>query len=91
MEEYFAPLKIPDKALERAIDLTEQYLPGRFQPDKTIQLLDEACAFCSTADQPVEAVTEAALRQALEDMIGQGIGRVEPQAQRNFALVHAQL
>ena len=77
MEEYFSPLRIPDAVLEKAIDLTDDFLPGRFQPDKSIQLLDEACAFCATDDQPKQEVTETILAQALEDMIGHSIVRAQ--------------
>lgn len=77
MEDYFAPLKIPDAMLRRAIELTEEYLPSRFQPDKSIQLLDEACAYCATADEPPAEVGEASLMQALEDIIGHSIARTE--------------
>jgi ATP-dependent Clp protease ATP-binding subunit ClpA len=73
MEEYFAPLRIPEAMLERAVALTEEYIPGRYQPDKSIQLLDEACAYCATADPPAAVVTEAMLHLALEDVTGHGI------------------
>lgn len=73
MEDYFAPLAIPETLLETVAALTDDYLPGRCQPDKSIQLLDEACAFCATASPPAPAVTEEFLRQALEDMIGHSI------------------
>lgn len=73
LEEFYAPLSVPDEALERAVALTDEYLPGRFQPDKAIQLLDEACAFCVTEPSAPERVTEAALVQALGDMVGHGI------------------
>jgi ATP-dependent Clp protease ATP-binding subunit ClpA len=75
MEDYYAPLKIPDAILKTAIELTEDYLPSRFQPDKSIQLVDEACAFCVTGETPPPVVTEDALREALEDIIGHSIAR----------------
>ena len=37
-------LIITDEALEAATDLSLEYLPGRKQPDRTIDLLDETCA-----------------------------------------------
>lgn len=75
MEAYFAPLKIPEAILSKVIELTEQYLPSRNQPDKSIQLLDEACAWCATATPPAAEVTEPALFQALEDMVGHSLVR----------------
>ena len=52
-------------------------MPSRFQPDKSIQLLDEACAYCATADPPAEVVSEASLMEALEDIIGHAAARAE--------------
>jgi ATP-dependent Clp protease ATP-binding subunit ClpA len=75
MAKYYDPLRIPDAILERAVELTEQYLPGRFQPDKSIQLLDEACAYCVTVEPPLGEVTEDALWNGLEDIIGHSIAR----------------
>ena len=37
-------LTISDGALSAAVDLSIRYLPGRFLPDKAIDLLDEGCA-----------------------------------------------
>lgn len=89
MEAYFSPLRISDTALEKTVGLTDDFLPGRFQPDKSIQLLDEACAYCSTADPPEPEVTETMLVRALEDMIGHSIvGRqklTEDQVYRSLA------
>ena len=73
MEAYFAPLGIPDEILRRAVGLTEDYLPSRFQPDKSIQLLDEACAFSVTQNPPLSEVSEEALWRALEDIIGHAV------------------
>lgn len=77
MLEYYSPLQIPDEVLERTVELTEEYIPGRYQPDKSIQLLDEACAYCVTADRPAEEVGEEALWSALEDIIGHSVVRSE--------------
>ena len=37
-------VQIGDAALEAAVSLSDQYLPGRFQPDKALDLIDEASA-----------------------------------------------
>lgn len=34
---------IPDDIVHEAIRLTDRHLPGRFQPDKSVDLLDSAC------------------------------------------------
>lgn len=75
MEEYFAPLRLPDAILARTVALTDLYLPGQFQPRKSIQVLDEACAICVTAEPPPAEVTEDALMQALETRIGKSVVR----------------
>ena len=61
---------------------TDEYLVGRNQPDKSIQLLDEACAFCVTADPalPEElrdaiAACEEATRQRGRGPVGGDRGR----------------
>jgi len=75
--DFYSPLHIPETVVDRAVDLTEEYLPNRFQPDKSIQLLDEACAYCMTADPPAAELTEEVLWQALEDTIGHSVIRTE--------------
>jgi ATP-dependent Clp protease ATP-binding subunit ClpC len=42
--ECYHSVSIPREALQAAVDLAVQYLPGRFLPDKAIDLMDEACA-----------------------------------------------
>ena len=37
-------LSITDEAIHAAVDLSRQYLPDRFLPDKAIDLVDEACS-----------------------------------------------
>ncbi|NNG15793.1 MAG: ATP-dependent Clp protease ATP-binding subunit [Gemmatimonadales bacterium] len=71
----FYDLPISDDILERTVELTEEYLLGRAQPRKSIQLLDEACAFAVMQDPPADDVTEAELWQALEGTIGHSIAR----------------
>jgi ATP-dependent Clp protease ATP-binding subunit ClpA len=77
MEEYFAPLKVPDAILSRAVQLTEEYLPSRFQPEKSLRLIDEACAYCMTTKPPLREVTDESLWQALEDITGHRVLRGE--------------
>ncbi|MDR3719725.1 MAG: AAA family ATPase [Bryobacteraceae bacterium] len=72
---YYSPLAIPEELLARIVDLTDEYLPSRYQPDKSIQLLDEACAFCVTSRPPRAEVDEQALWQALEDTIGHSVAQ----------------
>ncbi len=75
IRKFYASLSIPSEILGRAVALTEEHLPARAQPDKAIQLLDEACACCTTADPPLAEVTEEALLAVLEDLVGHGLLR----------------
>jgi ATP-dependent Clp protease ATP-binding subunit ClpA len=50
---------------------------ARAQPRKSIQLLDEACAYCVTRTPPLENVSTEALWQALQDTVGHSLLREE--------------
>lgn len=42
--ERYHNVKLPPETLRAAVELSVRYLPGRFLPDKAIDLMDEACA-----------------------------------------------
>ena len=42
--ERYHNVKLPQETLRAAVELSVRYLPGRFLPDKAIDLVDEACA-----------------------------------------------
>jgi ATP-dependent Clp protease ATP-binding subunit ClpA len=69
LEAHFA-VSIPSDLVERVIDLTERYLPSQSQPDKSIQILEDGCAFACTKLPPAQVLDEAALMMAIEDIIG---------------------
>ena len=75
MVEEFYGVEVPEELLGRTIQLTEEYLLSRAQPRKSIQLLDEACAYCLMEEPPLERLTETELWRALEDTIGHSIVR----------------
>jgi ATP-dependent Clp protease ATP-binding subunit ClpA len=70
---HYAPLDIPDAILEETVQITEDLLPERFQPDKSLDLLDEACAVATMTTPPLVAVTEEALLQSVEDALGHSV------------------
>lgn len=72
---HYAPLVIEDEILDRVVELSEDLLPTRFQPDKALDVLDEACAVCIMHAPPLPAVTEAVLQEAIEDEIGHSVVR----------------
>ena len=52
MVEEFYGIKVSDEFLDRTVQLAEEYLLGRAQPRKSIQLLDGACAYCMIGPPP---------------------------------------
>jgi ATP-dependent Clp protease ATP-binding subunit ClpA len=73
--EEFYQISIPEEILPSIVDLTEEYLPTRAQPRKSIQLLDETCAYCVTRTPPLESVTRDAVWEALESTVGHDLAR----------------
>ncbi len=76
VEDYYG-VHIPEELVDKTVELAEDYLLGRYQPNKSIQLLDEACAWCIVQEPPLEELTEDALVIALEDTVGHGVVRAE--------------
>jgi ATP-dependent Clp protease ATP-binding subunit ClpA len=70
LEKHFHPLTIPAEVLPRAVALSEQHLRDRSQPEKSIRLLEAACARAALEEPPAPTVTETHLVQALEGFIG---------------------
>jgi ATP-dependent Clp protease ATP-binding subunit ClpA len=77
LEAHYAPITIPPEMLIKAVDLTDDHLPTRFQPDKAIQLLDDACALMTVGGDRGKVLGQAELVEALEDTIGHGLVRPE--------------
>jgi len=70
-----AGVAITDAVVKSAIRLTDQYLPNRCQPDKTINLLDLAATKASLGKS--DGVTENMLRSLLASQTGQPIAQIE--------------
>lgn len=81
---FYSELEIPDEIVPITVKLADEYLLGRYQPRKSIRLLDQACAWCLVQDPPRSEVTEEAVRSALEAQTGQRV--IEP-----FAVTEEQL
>lgn len=77
LQQHYAPLKIGEALCERAVEMTDEYLPSRFQPDKSIQLMDQACALCVTKQPPGDTLSEADLMSALEQTVGHRLMRTD--------------
>jgi ATP-dependent Clp protease ATP-binding subunit ClpA len=67
---HYAPLRIPEEILSKVVDLTEDLLPSRYQPDKSLELLDEACALCTMRKPPPDELTDELVVEALENTVG---------------------
>ena len=70
---HYADLTVPEESLKRAVELTEEHLPSLFQPAKSIQLVDRACAMCVTANTPLAELSEDVIFGALEATIGRSL------------------
>ena len=55
--ERYHGVAIPPQAIHAAVELSVRYLPGRYLPDKAIDLLDEAAAACRIAEKGSEKRT----------------------------------
>jgi ATP-dependent Clp protease ATP-binding subunit ClpA len=82
-------LSITEEALEAATDLSLDYLPGRRQPDRSIDLLDETCARVRLlkVQEPPEGIAalnakrgrlRAAEREAIEQVLQLGKSEGNP-------------
>ncbi len=64
--ESYHQVTLTDKALEAAIDLSNRYISQRSQPDKALDLLDEAaartCVHLTVAPQPIRYLRESLKR-----------------------------
>ena len=63
--EQFHGVKIPEGILRQAVLLSERYITDRFQPDKAIDLIDEACSDLNLHDKNINRRME--LRREIED------------------------
>jgi ATP-dependent Clp protease ATP-binding subunit ClpA len=63
-------LRIPEELADMAVDLSEERIPSRLQPDKALRLLEDACAVAMTAEPPAATLTAAHLEEALRDSQG---------------------
>ena len=95
-------VQILDEALEAAVRLSHRYIPARQLPDKSVSLLDTACARVAISQHAVPAEVEDARRrnEALdteleiigrEKAVGVEVGRRETLAQHRLEEEHGRL
>lgn len=52
--ENYHRVKIPNRLIRECVNLSERYITDRFLPDKSIDLLDEACAYSALRNKKME-------------------------------------
>lgn len=80
--EAFHGVSFDDDLVRLSVRLTEQYVPSRRQPDKSIDLMDESMA--RTRMEAKEAVDENTLRVVLEKWTGVPASRIGENEARNL-------
>ena len=80
--EAFHGVSFDDDLVPLSVRLTEQYIPSRRQPDKSIDLMDESMA--RTRMEAKEAVDENTLRAVLEKWTGVPASRIGENEARNL-------
>ncbi|MBG0786582.1 MAG: ATP-dependent Clp protease ATP-binding subunit [Anaerolineaceae bacterium] len=82
-------IQIPEEISAVAVNLTNQYLPQRNQPDKAINLLDLAAAKARMSGS--DKVTKALLMNLLADQTGQPISELDAAGQGALAGLEARI
>lgn len=72
--ESYHEVAIPEEALRAAVELSVRYLPGRFLPDKAIDLLDEAAAARRVKQQAGGGVREPLTVQDVAQVVSRVSG-----------------
>jgi len=68
-------LKIGNDALQAAVSLSQRYITNRYQPDKSIDLMDEAAAKVKMAGQR-RSVCEDDIREIVSQKLGMPVERI---------------
>lgn len=82
---HYHDVHIEPQAIEAAVQLSQRYLPDRNQPDKTLDLLDEACALArlSSDGKHQPNVHEETVAHVLADWTGIPVAKLtENEAER---------
>lgn len=91
--ERYHGVAIPPQAIHAAVELSVRYLPGRYLPDKAIDLLDEAAAACRIADSGSgkKALTPADIAHIVSKASGVPAERVGEAERERLANLEARL
>ena len=80
--EAFHHVTISDEALIAAVQMSSRYIQGRFQPDKSIDLIDEAAAHIGVK----RTVVPEDIRRVRDEIVGVQRDKEHEIRQHNFAL-----
>ena len=91
--ERYHGVSIPPQAIHAAVELSVRYLPGRYLPDKAIDLLDEAAAACRIAEKGNEkkALTSADIAHVVSKASGVPAERVGEAERERLAQLEERL
>ena len=91
--ERYHGVAIPSTAIHAAVELSVRYLPGRYLPDKAIDLLDEAAAACRIAENSSEkkALTPADIARVVSKASGVPAERVGEAERERLAQLEQRL
>ena len=91
--ERYHGVSIPPQAIHAAVELSVRYLPGRYLPDKAIDLLDEAAAACRIAEKGSEkkALTPADIAHIVSKASGVPAERVGEAERERLAQLEERL
>ncbi len=91
--ERYHGVSIPPQAIHAAVELSVRYLPGRYLPDKAIDLLDEAAAACRIAEKGSEkkALTPADIAHVVSKASGVPAERVGEAERERLARLEERL
>lgn len=91
--ERYHGVSIPPQAIHAAVELSVRYLPGRYLPDKAIDLLDEAAAACRISEKGSEkkALTPADIAHVVSKASGVPAERVGEAERERLAQLEERL
>lgn len=86
-------VRITPEALQAAVKLSGQYMINRYQPDKALDLLDEACArvVIQGGDENLRLVTADTIAEVLAEWTGIPVAQLTEDERRKFARMENQL
>ena len=93
--ERYHSVHLPPETLREAVELSVRYLPGRFLPDKAIDLVDEACAAARIRAEREGKADPTLTREDIARVVAQASGvpaeRVSEQERERLEKLEARL